>query len=147
MAFEDVQCYFRCLFTALKHVHKNRILHRDIKPGNFLYNFKHRTGILVDFGLAQVGVTDCFMYTIIATSSTHVDTRLFLALQREDETRPSSPPPTTLSYRHHDAPHSVLKSRQTNIPLSIMSEKEIMRSPHFKEPQSAPAGYYRNDSR
>ncbi|KAI9289132.1 kinase-like domain-containing protein [Umbelopsis sp. AD052] len=91
MEMDDIRCYFRCLFTALKHVHKNRILHRDIKPGNFLYNYKHRTGMLVDFGLAQ----------------------------REDETRPSSPPPTTLSYRqNHNASHSVLKSRQTNVPLS-----------------------------
>ncbi|KAG2174770.1 hypothetical protein INT43_005832, partial [Umbelopsis isabellina] len=54
MTMNDIRCYFRCLLTALKHVHQNRILHRDIKPGNFLYNYRHRTGMLVDFGLAQV---------------------------------------------------------------------------------------------
>ncbi|KAG2180398.1 hypothetical protein INT44_003402, partial [Umbelopsis vinacea] len=129
MEMDDIRCYFRCLFTALKHVHKNRILHRDIKPGNFLYNYKHRTGMLVDFGLAQVG--GCGR-----------------VITREDETRPSSPPPTTLSYRqNHNASHSVLKSRQTNVPLSLMNEKENMRSSHFKEPQPAPVGYYKNDSR
>ncbi|KAI8582128.1 hypothetical protein K450DRAFT_171348 [Umbelopsis ramanniana AG] len=95
MEMDDIRCYFRCLFTALKHVHKNRILHRDIKPGNFLFNYKYRTGMLVDFGLAQV----------------------------------------------------VLKSRQSNVPLSLMNEKENMRSSHFKEPQPAPVGYYKNDSR
>jgi serine/threonine protein kinase len=143
MAVEDIQSYFRCLFTALTHVHKNRILHRDIKPGNFLYNFKHRTGILVDFGLAQVSMSGSILLIIRLTTETNcID-----FWQREDETRPSSPPPTTLSYRHHEASHSVLKSRQTNIPLSMMNEKENLRSSHFKEPQPAPIGYYRNDSR
>ncbi|CAM0138785.1 unnamed protein product [Umbelopsis sp. WA50703] len=109
----------KCLLTALKHVHQNRILHRDIKPGNFLYNFRHRTGMLVDFGLAQ----------------------------REDETRPSSPPPTTLSHKQPSNVNSVLRSRQANIPLSLINEKENLRSSNFKEPQPAPTGYYRNDNR
>ncbi|KAJ2956406.1 hypothetical protein NQZ79_g7719 [Umbelopsis isabellina] len=109
----------KCLLTALKHVHQNRILHRDIKPGNFLYNFRHRTGMLVDFGLAQ----------------------------REDETRPSSPPPTTLSQKQPSNVNSVLRSRQANIPLSLINEKENLRSSNFKEPQTAPTGYYRNDNR
>ncbi|OZJ05872.1 hypothetical protein BZG36_00929 [Bifiguratus adelaidae] len=49
----DIKYYFRSLFTALKHVHAINIIHRDIKPSNFLYDFKARKGILVDFGLAH----------------------------------------------------------------------------------------------
>lgn len=50
----DMRHYFRSLFTALQSVHKHGILHRDIKPTNFLYNPEIREGVLVDFGLAEV---------------------------------------------------------------------------------------------
>ncbi|PGH00468.1 CDC7 protein kinase [Blastomyces parvus] len=49
----DMRHYFRSLFTALHAVHKADIIHRDIKPTNFLYNPKIRRGVLVDFGLAE----------------------------------------------------------------------------------------------
>ncbi|KAI9928064.1 hypothetical protein AWENTII_012267 [Aspergillus wentii] len=49
----DMRHYFRSLFTALHSVHKHDILHRDIKPTNFLYNPELREGVLVDFGLAE----------------------------------------------------------------------------------------------
>ncbi|KAH8428915.1 serine/threonine protein kinase CDC7 [Aspergillus melleus] len=49
----DMRDYFRSLFTALHSVHKHNILHRDIKPTNFLYNPELREGVLVDFGLAE----------------------------------------------------------------------------------------------
>jgi cell division control protein 7 len=53
MTIPDVQIYFRSLFTALAAVHEAGILHRDIKPTNFLYEPSKRRGVLVDFGLAE----------------------------------------------------------------------------------------------
>ncbi|KAI9892604.1 MAG: hypothetical protein M1814_001297 [Vezdaea aestivalis] len=50
----DMRLYFRSLFTALASVHRHEILHRDIKPTNFLYDIERRRGVLVDFGLAEV---------------------------------------------------------------------------------------------
>ena len=49
----DMRLYFRSLFTALRSVHENDILHRDIKPTNFLYDPVRSRGVLVDFGLAE----------------------------------------------------------------------------------------------
>ncbi|CAN8104637.1 unnamed protein product [Discula destructiva] len=49
----DMAIYLRCLFTALKYTHKAGIIHRDIKPTNFLYDPSSRRGVLVDFGLAE----------------------------------------------------------------------------------------------
>lgn len=53
MTVLDMQIYFRSLFTALAAVHAKGILHRDIKPTNFLYEPSKRRGVLVDFGLAE----------------------------------------------------------------------------------------------
>ncbi|KAF3403830.1 Cell cycle serine/threonine-protein kinase hsk1 [Penicillium rolfsii] len=49
----DMRHYLRSLITALKSVHEHDILHRDIKPTNFLYNPDLKKGVLVDFGLAE----------------------------------------------------------------------------------------------
>ncbi|KAL8768436.1 MAG: hypothetical protein Q9209_005342 [Squamulea sp. 1 TL-2023] len=59
MAPYDIKVYFRSLFTALAAVHRHGIIHRDIKPTNFLYDIKRRQGVLVDFGLAEREGTDC----------------------------------------------------------------------------------------
>lgn len=53
MTVADMRIYFRSLFTALAAVHAHRIIHRDIKPTNFLYDPDKRRGVLVDFGLAE----------------------------------------------------------------------------------------------
>ena len=53
MQVDDMRIYLRELFLALRGVHEEHILHRDIKPTNFLYHPESRRGVLVDFGLAE----------------------------------------------------------------------------------------------
>ncbi|XP_067309231.1 cell division cycle 7-related protein kinase isoform X3 [Pseudorasbora parva] len=53
LSFEDVKHYIFHLLKALRHIHKFGIIHRDIKPTNFLFNQQRREYSLVDFGLAQ----------------------------------------------------------------------------------------------
>ena len=48
-----LRSYFHSLFTALAATHKRVIIHRDVKPANFLYDVETGQGILCDFGLAQ----------------------------------------------------------------------------------------------
>ncbi|RVE48430.1 hypothetical protein evm_006866 [Chilo suppressalis] len=49
----ELQRYMRALMTALKHVHSFGVIHRDVKPSNFLYDRENKRYLLVDFGLAQ----------------------------------------------------------------------------------------------
>ncbi|EDW62731.1 cell division cycle 7-related protein kinase [Drosophila virilis] len=53
MEVPEIRLYMRNLLLALRHVHKFNIIHRDVKPSNFLYNRRQGQFLLVDFGLAQ----------------------------------------------------------------------------------------------
>ena len=54
----DIRHYMFSLLKGLEHVHKHGIIHRDIKPTNFLYDVQAKRGQLVDFGLAERQGTD-----------------------------------------------------------------------------------------
>lgn len=49
-----IKSYMFDLLKALDFIHSKDIIHRDIKPTNFLYDPFSRRGVLVDFGLAEI---------------------------------------------------------------------------------------------
>ncbi|XP_075485221.1 uncharacterized protein LOC142524946 isoform X2 [Primulina tabacum] len=48
----QLQWYGYCMFRALAGLHVQGIVHRDVKPGNFLFSRKVNKGYLIDFNLA-----------------------------------------------------------------------------------------------
>eukprot|EP00854_Cymbomonas_tetramitiformis_P014071 gene14071-16636_t len=55
----DVRRYMRCLLTALMHTHDRGLVHRDVKPSNFIFSRARGTGCLIDFGLAEDAPAVC----------------------------------------------------------------------------------------
>nr|CDS25738.1 CDC7 cell division cycle 7 [Hymenolepis microstoma] len=50
---KEIKRYLTSLLKALEHVHRHRIIHRDVKPSNFLLDQCTQQYTLVDFGLAH----------------------------------------------------------------------------------------------
>jgi len=48
-----IRLYMRSLMRAVAYVHSMRIIHRDVKPANFLFDPTTRAGCLIDFGLCE----------------------------------------------------------------------------------------------
>eukprot|EP00475_Leptophrys_vorax_P032762 TRINITY_DN50963_c0_g1_i2.p1 TRINITY_DN50963_c0_g1~~TRINITY_DN50963_c0_g1_i2.p1 ORF type:complete len:316 (+),score=81.08 TRINITY_DN50963_c0_g1_i2:438-1385(+) len=57
MEMGHVSMYMRALFESLAHIHEHGLIHRDIKPNNFLHCLKTGEFLLVDFGLAQTDIS------------------------------------------------------------------------------------------
>jgi cell division control protein 7 len=138
MKVSDMRLYFKSLFTALSAVHQHQILHRDIKPTNFLYNPAHSRGVLVDFGLAEREGTDWQSCICSATPSDRrrkIESSAYVQDRRADpnqqiaypknDTRPSRRA-NRAGTRGFRAPEVLLKCTQQTCAIDMWSAGVIL---------------------
>lgn len=56
MDTDHIRKYMCVLLRALADIHARGIIHRDVKPANFLFDYETGEGVLCDFGLAEVSL-------------------------------------------------------------------------------------------
>jgi cell division control protein 7 len=134
MGIPEMRVYFRSLFTALRSVHLKKILHRDVKPTNFLYNPQQAHGVLVDFGLAEREGTDwhdcvCALATedrrYRVSHSVYAQTQHQAPSYPKNDTRPSRRA-NRAGTRGFRAPEVLLKCTQQNTSIDIWSAGVIL---------------------
>jgi serine/threonine protein kinase len=60
MTTQQIRDYMYRLLQALNYLHERNVVHRDVKPENFLHNFQSNTFRLIDFGSAEKGANGFF---------------------------------------------------------------------------------------
>jgi len=53
LTVHEMRDYMKALLVSLRRVHEFNVIHRDVKPSNFLYSRQRQEFSLVDFGLAS----------------------------------------------------------------------------------------------
>jgi len=137
MKISEMRLYFKSLFLALQSVHEKKILHRDIKPTNFLYNPQQSRGVLVDFGLAERQGTDwhqCACTLSPEERRYRVSHSVYAQTQQSGPQTSSYPKNETRSSRRANragtrgfrAPEVLLKCTQQNTSIDMWSAGVIL---------------------
>ncbi|XP_064649511.1 cell division cycle 7-related protein kinase-like [Lineus longissimus] len=108
MTISEICSYMKHLLISLRRVHQFDIIHRDVKPSNFLYNRKRKSYALVDFGLA------------------HKATVLLKEKKEEDSDKASLSPGKRKTRRsvENKTPASPEKSQQTDTKSSLSERSQ-----------------------
>lgn len=67
MTSRDIALYTYGVLRALSYAHKNGIMHRDVKPGNIMWNQTTKQVSLIDWGLAEFYTPDTEYQVRVAT--------------------------------------------------------------------------------
>ncbi|PRP80422.1 hypothetical protein PROFUN_11968 [Planoprotostelium fungivorum] len=145
MSMDQMKSYMRALLESLSHLHQRNIIHRDVKPGNFLCNFKTNQFMLVDFGLAETRNPDSDVPKRNSEDSEPPHKRMRLSedsdsSQRKCPSQGAQPPrPTTncrskamqatrAGTRGFRAPEILLKFREQTTAIDVWSVGVILLS-------------------
>lgn len=128
LTITELQNYLRNLLIALRRVHSFGIIHRDVKPANFLYNRKQQRYSLVDFGLAQE-------VSQIKTSAMHGNLARINRARIEAANQILTPP--TVETPHHPANKTVKRKLVVSPGEPTEAEKSVKRARQGSPPSTS----------
>lgn len=114
----EVQDYMRNLLIALRHVHSFGVIHRDVKPSNFLHDRKSKKYLLVDFGLAQNLERDVI--------STKESLETVAAIEGGDGGNGDKSSATTVNDEEHQPQQVAEEQQQRDDDQSMIDEKMVV---------------------
>ena len=82
MSFEKIQIYMYQLLSCLNSIHSAGIIHRDIKPDNFLFNIDTNECYLIDFGLAEINTDSKYFENININNQENEDYKILCKMQQ-----------------------------------------------------------------
>ena len=82
MSFEKIQIYMFQLLSCIANIHSAGIIHRDIKPDNFLFNVDTNECYLIDFGLAEINIDSKYFENINQNNPENEDYKILCKIQQ-----------------------------------------------------------------
>ena len=107
MPFEKIQIYMYQLLSCINKIHSVGIIHRDIKPDNFLFNVDTNDCCLIDFGLAEIDMDSNLFMNINKNNQEDEDYKILTKIQQNHYrhklgTRGYAPPEVTFFSPYQD---------------------------------------------